>query len=73
MVKVSVEISDGVACFTAAVWANNIEGAMSLVSSRYPGRKAKVVFPIDGEMFFGRGPLPTSGEFLMESAEKIAV
>lgn len=52
MVKVSVEVQSGAARFRVTVQAESIERALSLVGRRYPGRAAKVRFPIDPEGFF---------------------
>ena len=73
MIKVSVEVLSGTARFGVAVWARSIEDAVGLVHARYPGGKTRVVFPIDGEAFFARGPLPASGMVLPEQAEQAAV
>lgn len=73
MIKVSVEVRSGTARFGVAVWARSIEDAVSLVQARYPSGKARVSFPIDGEAFFARGPLPASGMVLPELAERVAV
>ena len=73
MIKVSVEVRSGMARFGVAVWARSIEDAVGLVHARYPGGKARILFPIDGEAFFAKGPLPASGIVLPELAEKAAV
>lgn len=73
MIKVSVEVRSGVASFGVAVWARRIEDAVKLVNARYPGGNARVLFPIDGEAFFARGPLPASGLVLPELVEEAAV
>lgn len=73
MIKVSVEVLSGISRFEVDVWARSIEGAVGLVNARYPGGDAKVVFPIDGENFFAKGPLPASGLVLAGLAEKAAV
>jgi hypothetical protein len=72
VIKVSVEIRSGTASFRAAVWAQNIDSAVSLAHARYPGGKARVLFPIDGESFFAKGPMLTSGVLLPAVAEKAA-
>lgn len=61
MIKVSVEVRSGAAHFRAAVWAESMERAISLVGARYPGCEAKVLFPIDPEAFFAKGLVSASG------------
>ncbi len=56
MIKVCVEVREGAAPFEVAVYAGSISQAVGIVKGRFPGRDARVVFPIDGEEFFvGRG------------------
>jgi hypothetical protein len=55
MIRVAVEVSSGAARFRAAVWAESIERALSLVKAHYPGGEARVVFPIEPEEFFVDG------------------
>jgi hypothetical protein len=73
MIKISVEVCSGTARFRAAVWAQSIERAVSLVSARYPGCQAKVLFPIEPEAFFAtEGLVPASGMVLPEAPEVAA-
>jgi hypothetical protein len=72
MIRVSVEVCSGVARFQAAVWANSIERALSLVRTRYPGGEARVIFPIEPETFFVDGVVPTSEVVSLEAPEEIA-
>jgi hypothetical protein len=72
MIRVSVEVCSGVARFQAAVWANSIERALSLVRTRYPGGEARVIFPIEPETFFVDGVVPTSEVVSIEAPEEIA-
>ena len=55
MVKVSVEVHEGDDLFEVAVYADTISQAVSKARSRFPGHAVRVVFPIDGEEFFGEG------------------
>ena len=55
MIRVAVEVRTGAARFRAAVWAESIERALSLVKDRYPGGEPRVVFPIEPEAFFVDG------------------
>jgi hypothetical protein len=52
MIKVSIEVRSGTARFMVAVKANNIQQALSIAQTRYPGKVAAVKFPIDPEGFF---------------------
>jgi hypothetical protein len=72
VVKVSVEVRSGAARFRAAVWAQSIERAASLVNERYPSGEAKVLFPIDPEAFFAEGSQRAPGTVLPEMPEKAA-
>lgn len=69
MIRVSLNIQSGAAHFRAAVWAESIERALSLADARYPGCKVKVLFPIDPEAFFVKGPVPASGIVRPEAPE----
>jgi hypothetical protein len=57
VIRVSVEVSSGAASFRAAVWAESIERALRLAGGHYPGCETRVVFPIEPEIFFAKGPL----------------
>ena len=52
MVKVSIEVYSGTACFAVAIRAKSIQQALSIVATQYPGSVAKVKFPINPEGFF---------------------
>ena len=53
MVKVSVEVRGGDDLFGVAVYADTISQAVATARGRFPGHAVRVVFPIDGEEFFG--------------------
>lgn len=53
MVRVSVEVREGDAPFEVAVYADSISQAVGTARDRFPGHDVRVVFPIDGEEFFG--------------------
>lgn len=53
MIRVSVEVGEGDVPFEVAVYADSISQAVGIARGRYPGRDVWVVFPIDGEEFFG--------------------
>ncbi len=52
MVRISVEVSSGAACFRVSVQAQSIERALEIVQGQNPGKDCKVSFPIDAEAFF---------------------
>lgn len=53
MVRVSVEVREGDDLFEVAVYADTISRAVATARGRFPGHAVRVVFPIDGEEFFG--------------------
>jgi hypothetical protein len=53
MVKVSVEAREGDDLFEVTVYADSISQAVGIARGRFPGHDVRVVFPIDGEEFFG--------------------
>ena len=72
MIRVSVEVCSGATRFRVAVWAESIEQAESLVTARYPGGDAMVVFPIEPETFFCDRAVPFSEATHLEGLEEIA-
>ena len=52
MVRISIEVSNGVARFSVSVQAESIERALEIVEWQNPGKDCKVRFPIDAEAFF---------------------
>jgi hypothetical protein len=53
MVRVSVEVRERDDLREVAVYADSISQAIAKARSRFPGHAVRVVFPIDGEGFFG--------------------
>ncbi len=53
MVRVSVEVRKGDDLREVMVYADSISQAVGTARDRFPGRAVRVVFPIDGEEFFG--------------------
>jgi hypothetical protein len=72
MIRVSVEVCSGSSSFRAAVWAKDIEQALSLTRACYPGGEAKVVFPIEPEDFFVKELVLSSGMVHPEMPERAA-
>ena len=52
MIRISVEVSRGLARFRVSVQAESIERALDIAQTLNPGKECKVVFPIDAEGFF---------------------
>ena len=61
MVRISVEVSSGAACFRVSVQAQSIQRAVSLVGERYPNGNVRVKFPIDAESFFAKDSADRAG------------
>ncbi len=55
MIRVTVEVCSGEARLAATVQAENIERAVDIARTRYPGGKARVIFPIEGGLTGGVG------------------
>ncbi len=53
MVRVSVEVRKGDDLREVMVYADSISQAVGTARDRFPNRAVRVVFPIDGEEFFG--------------------
>ena len=53
MVRVPVEVRQGDGLFEVTVYADSIGEAVGIARGRFPGHDVLVVFPIDGEEFFG--------------------
>jgi hypothetical protein len=56
MIRVSVEVRGGTALSRATVRAESISEAVSIAKGRYPGHQVRVMFPIEPEDFFVKGP-----------------
>jgi len=72
VIRVSVEVRSGAARFRAAVLAESIERALKLVTTRYPGDEARIIFPIEPEAFFVDAAVPIS-EMVYPETSKEAV
>ncbi len=57
MIRISVEVSSGAACFRVMVQAETIERALEIARRHNPGKECRVTFPLDPEAFFLRDPL----------------
>jgi hypothetical protein len=64
MVRVTVEVREGALTYRVRVTAPSIERALEIVGKGKPGRRVRLVFPIDPEIFF----VPTASGARMEAA-----
>ncbi len=71
MIRVSVEVGSGTARFSVAVRAENIQQAIGIVETRYPGGDVRVVHPIDPEAFFIKEPV-VAGPVELEMPQSVA-
>jgi hypothetical protein len=53
MIRVHVEVREGDDLREVTVYADSISQAVGQARERFPGHAVRVVFPIDGEVFFG--------------------
>ena len=67
MIRVSVEVHEGNAPLEVAVCADSISQAVGIARGRFPDSDVRVVFPIDGEEFFGG--LETEGDGAKDSSQ----
>jgi hypothetical protein len=56
MIRILVEVGNDTARFLVAAHADNLQQAVEFVKDRYPSSDARVVFPLDPEMFFVENP-----------------
>lgn len=52
MICVTVEIREGALTYRARVTTSSIERALKIVGGGKPGRRVRLLFPIDPEAFF---------------------
>ena len=52
MVRVTVEVREGALTYRVGVTAPSIERAVEIAGEGKPGRRVRLVFPIDPEVFF---------------------
>jgi hypothetical protein len=52
MVRVTVEVHDGALTYRVRVTAPSIERALEIVGEGKPGRRVRLLFPIDPKVFF---------------------
>jgi len=52
MIKISVQVSSGTACFGVTIQAESIERALEIAARQNPGKACEVKFPLDPETFF---------------------
>ena len=64
MVRVTVEVTEGALTNRVRVTAPSIERALEIVGEGKPGRRVRLLFPIDREVFF----VPAASGARMEAA-----
>jgi hypothetical protein len=52
MIQVTVEVREGALTYRVRVTAPSIERAIKIAGDGKPGRRVRLVFPIDPEVFF---------------------
>jgi hypothetical protein len=52
MIRVTVEVREGALTYRVRVTAPSIERAIKITGDGKPGRRVRLVFPIDPEVFF---------------------
>jgi hypothetical protein len=52
MIRVTVEIREGTLTYRVRVSATSIERALEIAGEGKPGRRVRLLFPIDPEVFF---------------------
>jgi hypothetical protein len=72
MIRVVIEVRYGAAHFDAAVQAENIKRAVSLVAARHRAGDVRVKFPIDPEGFFVKVPSVPGDLIGHEQPKKVA-
>jgi hypothetical protein len=60
MVRISVDVKSGTACFRVMVQAESIERALEIARRHNPGKECQVTFPLDPETFFAEEPVARS-------------
>ncbi len=56
MICVSVEVREGELTYRAQVTTSSIERALEIMGEEKPGRKVRLLFPIEPEVFFVAEP-----------------
>jgi len=62
MIRISVEVRSGAACFRVTIQAESIERALEIAKRHNPDKECRVTFPLDPEVFFVRSPVEGAGE-----------
>jgi hypothetical protein len=57
MVRISIQVSSGSACFKVMVQAETIERALEIAEQHNPDKECRVTFPLDPESFFAGDPV----------------
>ncbi len=62
MICVSVEVREGKLTYRAQVTTSSIERALEIMGEEKPGRRVRLLFPIEPEVFFVAEPSGTRRE-----------
>jgi hypothetical protein len=62
MICVSVEVREGDLTYRAQVTSSSIERALEIMGEAKPGRRVRLLFPIEPEVFFAPAPSGTRRE-----------
>jgi hypothetical protein len=62
MICVSVEVREGELIYRARVTTSSLERALEIMGEEKPGRRVRLLFPIDPEVFFVPAPSGTRRE-----------
>ncbi|MDQ4129357.1 MAG: hypothetical protein M3151_15660 [Actinomycetota bacterium] len=68
MVRVCIEVEGNAGRPRLSVKAESIRMALKIAGERNPGCELRVVFPLDPETFFVRGPASDAGSEVIEIA-----
>jgi hypothetical protein len=72
MVRVSILVREGAACFDVRVQAQSIRQAVGIAADRYPNADVRVSFPIDAGVFFVEVPVSRTAWLRREWPERVA-
>jgi hypothetical protein len=72
MTTVLIDVVEGDVHFLVSVRAESIRRSLELVKQRYSGCEARVVFPLDPELFFSADPAARTEYLMYETRTRIA-
>ncbi len=72
MIQVVVEVRTGTASFRVSARARSIRRAFDLVRDRYPGAEARLVLPVEPELFFAGDDFDGAELVTLQTPERAA-